>query len=78
MKKSESEKDNDTSINAITCYQPRTEQTAFKGVQMIPTDQSQDTHGCTTILTDDLLWEYTVFTDYVPTAEHSNANVDQI
>ena len=35
-------------------------------------------HRPMTIVTDDLLWDYTTFTDYAPTTEQSDASADQI
>ena len=44
---------------------------------MIPTEYMQDTHRPTTILTDNLLWDYTTFPEYVLTHENFDTSGDK-
>ena len=71
--------DSDTCIKSIMYCQPRPkEKIASEGIHTLSAEQTQEQCRPTIILTDDLLWNYTGFSDSRLTSDYSDINGERM
>ena len=70
--------DSYTQVKSIMHCKPRTkEQIPLDDTEKVPVEQTQDHCRPTTMLTDDLLWDYIGFHEYILSSEPSDTSCGQ-